>query len=88
MKDAIGRREKIFANEWRIENKPERHGMLGPHCSRLEMLMVVSGRHLVVSQETATTVATIIQWLGAPIGFAFLSQTLEKAGYRVIPIEQ
>ena len=88
IKDSVGRREKVFATAWRNENKPERHGMMGPHCSRLEMLMVVNDRYLDVSQETATAVATIIQWLGAPMGFSFLEDTLRKAGYSIVPIKK
>lgn len=88
IRDAVGRREKVFANEWRKENIPERHGMMGPCCSRLEILMVVNDRHLAVSQETATAVATVIQWLGAPVGFSFLGEMLRKAGYSIVQIKK
>lgn len=36
-----------------------------------------------VTQSQATTAATIIQWLGSEVGFAFLTETLGKAGYDI-----
>lgn len=57
-------------------------------CSRLEALMVKDDRIISVSQETATAVATIVQWLGSPIGFSFLEQTLKIAGYRIEQIKK
>lgn len=88
IKDEIGKREKAFANSWVEENKTQRYHMFGPVCSRLEMLMVKDDRLIPVSQETATAVATIIQWLGTNIGRAFLDGALKKFGYHIAKIEQ
>lgn len=87
--DAVGKREKAFADAWIEENKLRRHfTMVQFSCSKLEALMIRDDHLIPVSQDTATAVATIVQWLGSPIGFAFLEQTLKKAGYRVAPIKK
>lgn len=86
--DEIGRREKAFAETWVEENKPQRYFMFGPECSRLEMLMVKNDHLIPISQETATAVATIVQWLGTNIGRAFLDEALKKFGYHIVKIEQ
>ena len=85
--DEIGRREKAFAKTWVEENKPQRYHMFGPVCSRLEMLMVKNDRLIPVSQETATAVATIVQWFGTNNGRAFLGEALKKSGYHIVKIE-
>ena len=89
IKDSVGsgRREKAFAETWVEDNKPQRYHMFGPVCSRLEMLMVKNDRLIPVSQETATAVATIVQWLGTNFGRAFLDEALKKFGYHIVKIE-
>lgn len=66
--------EKVFAEAW------------------VEMNMVVSGNGLLdhilaedpnkpkgeVSQRDATVAATVIQWLGSPVGQCFLRDAMEK----------
>lgn len=37
-----------------------------------------------ITQPQATAAATVIQWLGSDVGFAFLKETLEKAGYDLL----
>ena len=89
VKDALGRREEVFARAWEEENIVRQHGVRreafpGVRCSTLQALMVKDGSLVPVSQETASAVATIVQWFATPIGFLFLHETLKKAGYRII----
>jgi hypothetical protein len=49
-------------------------------------LMRENGRLLPVSQETATTVATMMQWLGSNNGRCFLEGALKKAGYCIVSL--
>lgn len=84
--DALGKREKAFADEWEEANKPRDHFAtpLSMPMSTLQALMRKEDKLIPVSQETATAVATIVQWLGAPIGWSFLINVLRKAGYAVL----
>lgn len=75
-----GKREKIFADGWKKENELiQRFPTV--ICSRLEAIMVKDDKFLPVSQESASIVATVVQWFGSPVGFAFLQKTLREAGY-------
>jgi len=86
--DARGRMEKIFAQAWEKENRLERRSDFGGLCSKLDELMVQNDCLVPVSQEAATATATVVQWLGTHMGFAFLESTLLKAGYRIVPIKK
>ena len=88
--DDIGKREKIFADAWEKENQPRHHfaGPWGPEISTLQALMRNDDKLIPVSQESATAVATIVQWLGAPIGWSFLEGALRDAGYVVLSKEK
>ena len=84
--DLTGRREKVFALAWAKENEPYPHLRGQPWCSRLEQLCrTEDGKSLPITQDTATAVATIFQWLASPLGFTFLTRVLEKAGYDIVP---
>lgn len=88
--DAVGIRERVFAQAWEQENIP-RGRFQSPavrECSLLESLVRDNERLLPVTQDTATAVATIFQWLASPVGFAFLTEVLKKAGYSVVPIKK
>lgn len=87
IQDPLGRREKAFADAWEEENKPHRHHFFSLPVSRLEALMVRDDKYVPISQETATAVATIIQWLASGVGWCFLETMLKKAGYRIVEIE-
>jgi hypothetical protein len=85
--------EREFANEWRKINKPipnVNHGY-----GALQDLFIGGGfmfspfsPRYVVRKITPTDrmiVATIIQWLGSPVGFGFLTTVLDKAGFDIVP---
>lgn len=38
-----------------------------------------------LTQEQATDVATVVQWLGSNVGFSFLIAALKRCGYAVSP---
>lgn len=84
--DGVGKREKVFADAWEEMNELRDHFATpwSMPMSALQALMREDDKLILVSQETATAVATIIQWLGAPIGWSFLGTVLEKAGYVVL----
>ncbi len=84
--DGTGPREKAFADAWQKENVFRRHFPFSHPCSRLEMLMRDESRLIPVSQESATAVATIVQWLGSNCGWVFLEAALHNAGYRIVPL--
>lgn len=84
IKDAIGRREKIFARAWEKENQLIQRFTFGGICSKLDELMVQNNCLIPVSQEAATAAATVVQWLGTNIGFTFLETTLREAGYNIV----
>jgi len=86
VKDGTSPREKAFADTWKKENVPRRHFPFSNSCSRLEMLMRDGSRLIPVSEESATAVATIVQWLGSNFGWAFLEAALHNAGYRIVPL--
>jgi hypothetical protein len=80
-------REVVFAEQWadRNENKSyRRHGVL-------EVLIASQsdgGVFRNITQVEATTAATVVQWLGSPVGFEFLEDCLNKCGYRLEPIKK
>mgnify|MGYP001614979077 CR=1 FL=1 len=86
LEDGTGPREKAFADAWEKENARTRYFLFSAACSRLEMLMRDENRLIPVSQESATAVATIVQWLGSNCGWVFLEAALHNAGYRIVPL--
>lgn len=64
-------REKVFAEAWEHENET---------CSTLGWLLCKES-HGIATDEQMSTAATVIQWLGSPVGFGWLTDTLDKAGY-------
>ncbi len=82
-----------FAREWDRENKPRSwlnhgHGILQDlfidappfgGCPRTCIKKITLRERMIV--------ATVIQWLGSNCGFSWLCATLEKAGYKVVPID-
>lgn len=71
-------REAIFAKEWANQERLNH---------TLEWLLTTSQDQTIqereLTQEEATAAATIAQWLGSPVGFCWLEETLEKAGYKL-----
>ena len=69
-------REKVFAEAWRTqcETAPGK-----PNGTLTYLLCVGDQRYLEPpTQEQSTIAATVIQWLGSPVGFSFLEECLKK----------
>ncbi len=75
--------EKLFAEEWDKRNKT-RHGLR----PTLPYLLDPEGQHnpLEPSDEEYILSATIIQWLGSPVGQGFIEDIIQKAKDRKIPL--
>lgn len=67
-------REKAFAAKWEHENPMP--GQFG-HQPFLNALVPDC------TQRDAQVAATVIQWLGSEVGFNFLQEALEVAGYQI-----
>lgn len=75
--------ESIFAARWEIENTSGS----GRHNGILELSLHSNGDGNVTepcTQQEATVAATVIQWLGSPVGFFWLRETLKDGGYSVV----
>lgn len=68
------KRETAFARAWEAVNE---HATVG----RSPVLGHLVPNH---TQAQASAAATVIQWLGSDVGFEFMSQALEAAGYAVV----
>src|ERR1700685_4681048 len=77
-------REATFAQEWQdIQNPPP---FLNGGIGTLHMLLHSNGDGRVTGDLTPDqieTAATVVQWLGSPVGFGWLEETLSKMGYRM-----
>lgn len=80
-------REKVFSEEWQIENKiiP----WMNQGRGTLQNLMINKDNTTVfyITENDRVIVATVIQWLGTNIGFSFLERTLKKCGYKLVKID-
>ena len=67
-------REKVFADAWKAEN----------HHS------TATATHLIpdITKRDAQVAATMMQWLGSPVGFCWLTDALKTAGYEVREIKE
>jgi len=72
--------ERAFAEEWTAENK---RGYLLPWL----LTAPHAGYPVTVTQDQATVAATVVQWLGSPVGYEFVRRVLSGRGYRVEPPE-
>lgn len=80
------RREQAFAQRWKDENdvRQRRHllyelMLVGPFDPMRDRR--VPGLEL--TQDCATAVASVVQWLGSNVGFSFVEESLRDAGYRI-----
>lgn len=77
--------EQVLSRAWEQENNPPAY-MNGGH-GILELLVASKGDGRPtrdITQEEATAAASAIQWLGSPVGFGWLTETLAKAGHEVV----
>lgn len=76
--EAENPREVVFAKRWRKENDDPslRRGTLA--C------LLRGGGKEVLTQDEATVAATVVQWLGSPVGFSFLTDVLNEIGLDLV----
>lgn len=88
-------REKAFADNWMLQNKPVpglNYGLgtlqdlfvSNPHPQSLERRQITEK----ITDRDRMIVATVIQWLGTNCGMGFLSETVEEFGYVLKPKEK
>lgn len=73
--------EAALAAAWERRNRADSFNNL----TTLDWLAHGDGSQCLVraTQQEATLAATVIQWLGSPVGFSFLREALSAAGYEV-----
>lgn len=87
-------KEKVFADEWEKENKPVRgygcgHGVLQDLFMRVhEHFYTVRTATHIINKRERMIVATIVQWLGTNVGWAWLESVVDKCGYKLVRKEK
>jgi hypothetical protein len=71
------KRESAFFDQWLHEQE----------SSLLTNLFQSAKLGDLVSHREATIAATLIQWLGTNVGFAFLESALKRCGYKIVKCE-
>lgn len=74
--------EKLFAEAWQ-----DQHAMNGRHLDHL-LTPASEGPYfqpIESSERDHEVAATVIQWLGSPVGQGFLEEVLKEAEHRGIP---
>jgi len=69
--------ERMFMQEWQTENE---------RSDLLRWLLTPPTSNLcpdTITQDRATVAATIVQWLGSPVGYEFVCRVLRSRGFRV-----
>lgn len=84
--------EREFAEEWQEINSPVRSVNYGH--GTLQDLFISGGIPFNTFNPQQTVrkitpmdkmiVATVIQWLGSPVGFGFLTKVLDKCGFEIV----
>lgn len=71
--------EAVFAAEWAKENE---RNTLNRGCGTLDWLLHGDGAECWPEKTTkaeAVVAATVVQWLGSPVGMSWVKRTLAKA---------
>lgn len=78
-------REAVFAESWKRMNSKQMHNR--PEV--IDWLLHGDGSqcHARATQKEATIAATLVQWLGSPVGFGWLENTLRAAGYEIKEVQ-
>lgn len=83
-------REKSFADLWHEENKKKRYINFGQgllqdlFIKTKDDMMQSKFVEVIITPRERFIVATVIQWLGTNCGWCFLSEVLDKAGYKIV----
>lgn len=78
-------KERIFADHWRKQNENVTSFLNGGY-GVLDHLLCADDRGRILSditQEQATSAATVIQWLGTNCGWCFLEECITQCGYKL-----
>ena len=90
--DHTGRLEKALADLWESKNIPD--PSLNYGCGLLQNLCLRGSRYALspsdrvqvlhkVTDDERRVVATVVQWLGTPVGRCFLEEAFRKAGWSI-----
>ena len=74
--------ELAFSEEWKRQQS---------ESNTLEWLLCLDAEGNSIrelNQTEATCAATMMQWLGSPVGFGWLEVALENAGYKLVEINR
>jgi hypothetical protein len=71
-------KEKVFARAW-LEQQTESHTLQWLLCASPDQ----NTQERDLTQLEATCAATLMQWLGSPVGFCFLQDALRECGYEL-----
>lgn len=86
-------REKIFYEEWKKENEENIRGKNFGFGILQDLFMKQRSHYALIHHEGAILiikprdrfiVATIIQWLGTNVGWCFLTNVVDKCGYKLV----
>lgn len=84
-------RERAFSEKWMELNKQYpswRDDILQQIFNRSSDTFRVQRARLRVTARERFIVATVIQWLGTNVGFAWLQDVLELIGYKIVPNDE
>jgi hypothetical protein len=76
-------REEIFAKAW-LEKQTQCHTLQWLLCASPEQ----DTQERDLTQPEATCAATLMQWLGSPVGFSWLEETVRKCGYELREVKR
>lgn len=76
-------REEVFATRWEEENRTRRGILVCLLHSRFNERGSQEVDEDDLTQEEASNAATVIQWLGSPVGWSFLEKCIRECGYRL-----
>lgn len=80
-------KERAFAEKWIELNRPDYRGV-----DLVQRLFLRSEEkrppRAILTARERWLIATVIQWLGTNVGFAFLEDVLKLIGYRLTPIDR
>lgn len=79
--------EQIYARRWREENGSHLHLLISllSDGRKIDPFSLWSEPPLMeVTQNIATAVATVVQWLGSNVGQSFVQEALREHGYVLV----
>lgn len=74
--DDFNFREKIFLEEWKKINYLDEY--INKNSTSSYLISDEFNKPAHIDPETESNINTLIQWLGSPVGYSFVKQTIEK----------